>query len=92
MVGSKLVWGDVVLNIAGCPAGPPNLNIDVLGDVVGSINKFSNLNCAPKKTRVDLEPGAADFRVNFTDVLQGLGAFTGAGYPFTPEAVCPPAG
>jgi len=85
-------WGDVVLNIATCPAGPPNLIIDMLGDVVGAINKFSNLNCAPKKTRVDLEPGTIDFKVNITDVLQGLSAFSGATYPFASKAVCPPPG
>ncbi len=77
-------WGDIVNDCTGCPCGPPNGSVDVVTDVVSLIKKFSNLPCAPIKTRADLEPGILDFRVNITDVLQCLNAFSGATYPFTP--------
>lgn len=87
---STAVWGDVVRDVTGCPNGASNGTIDVLGDVVSLINKFSNLNCAPSKSRADLEPGSIDLKINFTDVLQSVRAFQGATYPFTPTtAPCP---
>ena len=87
---STAVWGDVVRDLAECPNGPSNGTINVVGDVVSLIRKFSNANCAPSKSRADLEPASLDLKINITDVLQSLGAFTGEGYPFTPDTdPCP---
>jgi hypothetical protein len=81
--------GDVVANVTQCPNGAPNLSVDVVGDVVGVLNKFANRDCAPQKTRTDLEPCEVDFRINITDVLQALAGFTGASFPFTPDGTTP---
>ena len=66
---------------SSCCGDRRNLNIDVLGDVVAAINKFSNLACAPKKTRIDIAPGTVNFKIDIGgDVLGLLGAFAGAPY------------
>ena len=82
-------WGDVVLNLSTCPAEPPNVVVDITGDVVAAIKRFANQSCAPKKTRVDVEPGAQDFKVNITDVVKILEAFSGTVFPFPPGDACP---
>jgi len=82
------IWGDVLRNSGTCPTLPGNGIVDLLGDVVGVINKFGNLSCAAKKTRVDVEPGTPDFKINFTDVVQILTGFTGGPYPFAAPDPC----
>jgi hypothetical protein len=80
-------WGDVVLTVGTCPNGPPNMNVDVVGDVVALVRKFANLDCAVSKPRSDLEPCALDMIINITDVLQAVNAFQGADYNLaTPTA------
>jgi hypothetical protein len=84
------LWGDIVLDVTQCPPGAGNGNVDIVGDVVSIINKFSNVNCAVGKSRADLEPGSLDFQINIIDALHTLNAFTGTGYPFVPAAPpCP---
>jgi len=85
-------WGDVVLSVADCPNGPPDQNIGAVTDVVSVLNKFANTPCAPSKARTDLvdsllAPGL-DFKIDITDVVQCLGAFTGGSYPVAPGNPC----
>ena len=82
-------WGDLLADVTQCPNGAPNLTVEVVGDVVGVLNKFANRDCAPQKARTDLEPCEVDFRINITDVLQALAGFTGASYPFSPAGATP---
>lgn len=77
-------WSDIVTSIGDCPNGPPNLNVDMVGDVVSILNKFSNNACAPRKVRVDLEPNQVDFKASIVDVLNALSGFSGSNYPFSP--------
>ncbi len=85
-------WGDVVLSVADCPNGPPNQNIGAVTDVVSILNKFANTNCAPSKTRTDIVDSRLapdlDFKIDITDVVQCLGAFTGGSYPVVPGDPC----
>ncbi len=83
--------GDLVGQPGGCPVAVPNLDVAVLGDVTEAINKFSNLACAAKKTRVDIRPSELDFVIDFpNDVLAILAAFTGENYPEpVPADRCP---
>ncbi len=84
------VWGDVVEDCTGCPCSAPEGTINVVTDVVSLVNKFENLDCAVQKTRADIQPGEVDFKIDITDVVQCLGAFTGDDYPFTaPFPPCP---
>ncbi len=73
-------WGDVVLNVAECPNGPPEETVDVITDVVALLNKFSNLPCAIQKARADLVPCLVDASIGIPDVVASLGAFGGADY------------
>jgi hypothetical protein len=73
-------WGDVNENVVQVPNGPPNESVGVVSDVVGLLNKFSNLNGAMQKTRTDLVPCDIDFTVGIPDVVASLNAFTGADY------------
>jgi hypothetical protein len=83
-------WGDVVMDVTQCPPAAGNGDVDIVGDVVSVIRKFANAECAVSKSRADLEPGHLDFRVNITDALRALRAFTGISYPFTPtDPPCP---
>jgi hypothetical protein len=75
-------WGDLVLDISACPNGPPDGRVDVVTDVIAVLNKFTNLNCAPLKARADLQPHNVDFKIDISDVVLCLGAFTGDDYPF----------
>ncbi len=91
------VWGDV------CGPGPGGAcsvvadgTVDVANDVLGVLDKFTNVNYL-QKARADLEPGddgasnSPDFKVNVAnDVLYCLDAFTGAPYPFVPGDPCEP--
>ncbi len=76
-------WGDVNENVAYVPNGPPNESVGVVSDVVGLLNKFSNLLGAMQKTRTDLVPCDVDFNIGIPDVVATLSAFTGADYEDT---------
>jgi hypothetical protein len=84
-------WSDIVLTVGECPNGPPNLNIDIVGDVVSLVKKFTNAQCAVTKARAELQPGNIDFKIDIVDVLLSLGGFQGGAYPFTPSSAsaCP---
>jgi hypothetical protein len=73
-------YGDVVLNVADCPNGPPDGSVGVVTDVQAILNKFSNLPCAVQKARADLVPCVVDFNVGIPDVVAALGAFNGNDY------------
>ncbi len=89
------VWGDVCgPGDAGACSGAADGTVDVTNDVLGVLDKFSNVNNL-QKARADLEPGddgtnnGPDFKVNVAnDVLYCLDAFTGAPYPFEPGDPC----
>jgi hypothetical protein len=85
LVLTQAGWGDVVEDCTQCPCGPPEDTVNLVTDIVSLISKFQNLDCAPSKTRSDLQPANVDFKVDFVDVVQCLGAFTGGSYPFVPE-------
>ncbi len=86
-------WGDVCgPGQLGACTDPPDGTVDVQNDVLGVLDKFSNVNALPKAA-ADIAPQAPDFIVDVaTDVLLALAAFTGAPYPFTlGEEPCPSA-
>jgi len=72
--------GDINVDVSTCPNGPPNGSVGVVTDVVGALNKFSNIMCAMQKARVDLVPCRVDFNISISDVVAALGAFTGGDY------------
>jgi hypothetical protein len=84
-------WGDVVRDVADCPNRAPNGNVNVIGDTISVINKFSNIGCPVEKARADIR-GAPAFGINFKidifDILQTIAAFQGESYPFTPTDPC----
>ena len=84
-------WGDTVgLTIAGCPNSDPNGGLIVLIlDCVAIVNKFSNLPCAPLKSRVDIDPSDTNLKIDFSDVVECLGAFGGGGFPYSAPVGCP---
>jgi hypothetical protein len=82
LVVSQAGWGDVVLDVSGCPNDPPEGSVGVVTDVIAVLNKFSNNDCAVTKARADLQPHNVDFKIDIQDVVLCLGAFTGAEYPF----------
>jgi hypothetical protein len=90
-------WGDTVLNCSpdpelGCVpqiCGPPNGTVDIVADTISILRKFQNLDCAPIKARVDLEPEVPDRKVGILEVLLDLGAFANDPYPFGPAVACP---
>lgn len=87
----QAAWGDVVSTVGDCPNGAPNLTIDVLGDIVSLLNKFSNLPCAVTKARSDLLPENLNFKVDILDAVAALGGFRGGNYFPAPSAAnsCP---
>ncbi len=91
-------WGDVCGPGPGgaCSAVADGI-VDVTNDVLGILDKFSNLNNL-QKARADIEgvglppPQEVDMKVNVAmDVLYALSAFMGAPYPFAPSGP-PPCG
>ncbi len=86
-------WGDCVENCTITPCGPPDGIVNVTTDVTAVLDKFKNLEGAPRKIRCDVEPGELDMLVNITDVTQVLDAFRGLAYPFSgPSPTDPCAG
>ncbi len=81
-------WGDIVSNCLDCPCGPAE-GQNAITDVLALVNKFQNSFCAPAKSRTDIEPGSIDFLVTISDVLQGLGGFSGNPFPFEVSIGCP---
>ena len=82
------VWGDMVSDCETIPCGPPDGQVDIITDVTSALDKFKNAEGAPKKVRVDLEPGLPDGLINLSDVTFALNGFRGDTYPFTPPAPC----
>jgi hypothetical protein len=82
-------WGDIGSG-TGCPLGPPNGSADLVPDVTGALNKFSNGFCAPKKTRADAGPDSLDMNVGISDVLTLLNAFSSGSsvFPFAAGSAC----
>jgi hypothetical protein len=76
-------WGDVNTDVTQVPNGPPNESIGVVSDVVGILNKFSNLPGAMQKTRTDLVPCRVEFNIGIPDVVAALSAFQGGDYEDT---------
>jgi len=81
-------WGDVVRPFTG--ATQPNF-----GDINAIVQKFSNLASAPSMPRADLvgpqapgTPNTPNQAANFSDVSNGVSAFSGLPYPYTVSA-CP---
>ena len=85
LVETQPNWGDIG-NGTACPMAPPNGVTGIVPDVTGALAKFSNGFCAPKKTRVDVEPAILDMKVNITDVLQLLNAFSSGSASYSYEA------
>jgi len=81
------VWGDIG-NGTDCPMEPPNGVVSLVPDVTAALAKFSNNFCAPKKTRVEVEPAGLDMLVNITDVLKLLNAFTAVPYDLEAGPAC----
>jgi hypothetical protein len=73
-------FGDINTDVSTCPNGPPDGSVGVVTDVVGALNKFSNIMCAMQKARGDLVPCLVDFNIGIPDVVAALGAFTGGDY------------
>ncbi len=86
---SAASWGDVVDNCAGCPCGPPDGGVN-LADLLSLLAKFGNTDCAPTKTRADLQPAALDFKIDIRDLVGAINAFRAVPYPFVPPSPpCP---
>jgi hypothetical protein len=68
-------YGDINTDVSTCPNRPPDGSVGVVTDVVGALNKFSNISCAMQKARVDVVPCRVDFNIGIPDVVAALGAF-----------------
>jgi hypothetical protein len=64
--------------------GPRDGTVSIVTAVVAILDKFRNHTGAPLKARTDLEPSLPDLKINITDVMYAIEAFTGEGYPFEP--------
>ncbi len=85
-------FGDAVagFNSTALEWNPPDGRVDVSLDVVAALDAFANRAGNATKTRMDIEPCKLDFRVNITDVVQYLDAFSARPYPFAPGVgTCP---
>ncbi len=87
---SMPLWGDMCgPGFSGaCSEGPDGV-ADVTNDVLGCLDKFSNIN-AMLKASADIEGAVVDLKVNVAnDVLYALAGFTGTPYPFAPSGATP---
>jgi len=73
--------GDINKDVSACPNAAPNESVGVVTDVIGALNKFSNIDCAMQKTRVYAHPNNVDFAIDIPDVVLCLDAFVGEPYP-----------
>ena len=82
-------WSDVAgdFDIGAGAWSAPDGSVDVATDVVAVLDKFGNAPGAPSKAYADLEPSMPDLKINITDVVVILDAFSGATYPFDPVSV-----
>lgn len=82
------IWGDAVglscLTFETC--SPPDGSVGITSDVSAILEMFKNSKFAPGKASTDVEPSLLDDKINFTDVVQILGAFSSQPYPFAPAA------
>lgn len=88
LVMTQAAHGDIIRDVTMCPNRPPNLTVDVVGDVVSLVNKFVNRACAPKKAMADVQPAMLDFKITIADVVAALSGFGGNWYPFVPGDPC----
>ena len=67
----------------------PDGTVDVATDVVAVLDKFAYKPGSPKKARADLEPSCIDHKINITDAVLVLDAFSGGLYPYAPSGPDP---
>ena len=85
LVFAQPLWGDIGEG-TNCPMLSPAGVAALIPDVTKALAKFSNEYCAPKKTRVDVEPAVLDMRIGISDVLQLLNAFASGSTSYAFEA------
>lgn len=85
-------WGDVAALTSGQFRAPDGV-VGVTDDVLGVLAKFGNAMGAPTKARAELVGSgptgpvpALTGKIEISDVLAALGAFSGNSYPFAPPA------
>ena len=83
LVTSK--WGDVVLDTASAPYGPPEGIVQIV-DVIALLEKFQNTETASVSARVDLIGGnepkyLPDHLIDIGDIVTALSSFEGDRYP-----------
>ena len=76
-------YGDVTEYCGPGVCDPPDGAVGI-SDVLSLIAKFSNVSNAVRKARADMIPSCVDFLIDIADVLDGLRAFSGLPYQFTP--------
>ncbi len=88
-------WGDVCGPSAGgvCALGPDN-TVDFSNDLLGVLDKFSNLSTGVPKSRADIvaadiSNNAVDQTVSIADAVAITDAFRGLVFPFAGPTVCP---
>jgi hypothetical protein len=74
--------------MVGSESVSPDGRVDAL-DIVGSVNKFKQLQGAPSLHQVDLFPSVPDQVVNALDIALAVGAYKGFAFPFTGPGGCP---
>ena len=77
------LWGDLVGSFdAGAGVWTaPDSSVDVATDVVAQLEGFAGTAPGVSKNRLDVEPALLDFKINITDIVTTLDAFSGGGYP-----------
>jgi hypothetical protein len=85
-VVSQQRWGDMAgpFDPTGGYYTAADGTVQITVDVTAIVNKFGNRPGAPIKARADVEPCAADLKINISDVSRLLDAFRGLAYPFAP--------
>ena len=81
--------GDTIISCDTCPCGDAEGAVNVI-DCVGVVARFVSADCAPLKSRVDLEPAEPDRQINITDVSRCVEAFQGLPYSFPAPVGCVP--
>lgn len=85
-IGTTSRWGDVAGSFDATLGtwAPADGRVDIAIDVVSILDGFANSPGAPAKARTDLEPSTPDRKINITDLVVALDAFSGQPYPFAP--------
>lgn len=77
------LWGDTLEHCGTIPCLPPDGVVSIL-DVTAILGRFASDPNSISKARADLEPATLDLRINITDALAALSAFSGLEYSFAP--------